>query len=88
MFLHENRCFFKVWWHNAILFVYFDIMHIQYYTFIPSHSSIVIRRGSSPSPHYWLAQWEKPPWGAEPRIELEPALRQADALSTELRHTL
>ncbi len=31
---------------------------------------------------------EKPPWGAEPRIELGPALQQADALPTELRRTL
>jgi hypothetical protein len=66
-------CFF-----NA-LFDYFDIIyyihaihHIQ-----TVHSSIVIRRSSSPSP----------PWVAEPRIELGPALQQADALSTELRHT-
>ncbi len=28
---------------------------------------------------------EKPPWGAEPRFELVPALQQASALSTELR---
>jgi hypothetical protein len=26
------------------------------------------------------AQWETPPCGAEPRIELGPALKQADAL--------
>ncbi len=28
---------------------------------------------------------EKPPWVAEPRLELGPALQQASALSTELR---
>jgi hypothetical protein len=31
---------------------------------------------------------EEPPWGAEPKIELRPALEQADALPTELRRTL
>jgi hypothetical protein len=34
------------------------------------------------------AQWEDPPCGAEPRIELGPALQQADALPTEPRHTI
>jgi hypothetical protein len=31
---------------------------------------------------------EKPPCGAEPRIELGPALQQADALPTEPRRTM
>ncbi len=45
--------------------------------------TFAIRCGSSPFP-----QWEKPPWGAEPRIrELWPALQQAYALPTELRRT-
>jgi hypothetical protein len=48
------------------------------------HSSIVIRRGSSPTPHRWSAQWEKPSWGAQLRIELGPALQKADALPSEL----
>jgi hypothetical protein len=40
-------------------------------------------------PHRFSAQQEKPPQGAaEPRIELGPALQQADALRTELRYTL
>ncbi len=30
----------------------------------------------------------KPPCGAEPRIELGPALQQADALPTEQRRTM
>jgi hypothetical protein len=29
----------------------------------------------------------KPPWGAEPRIEIGPALQLAGALQTELRRT-
>jgi hypothetical protein len=32
------------------------------------------------------AQWENPPWGADPRIELGPAFQQANALPTEQRH--
>jgi hypothetical protein len=51
----------------------------------PPHSSVVIRRGSSPSPHRWSAQWEKPP---EPTIELRSAIQQADEVPTELRHIL
>jgi hypothetical protein len=59
------------------------ILSHSYSTFILSHSfyhihtvhlSAAIRRGSSPFPHRFSAQWEKPPWGAEPRIELGPAL--------------
>jgi hypothetical protein len=34
------------------------------------HLSIAIRWGLSPSPHCLKAQWEDPPRGAEPRIEL------------------
>jgi hypothetical protein len=26
-----------------------------------------------PFPHRWAAHWEKPPWDAEPGIELGPA---------------
>ncbi len=43
------------------------------------HLSVTIRS---------YAQWETPPCGAEPRIELEPALQQADALPNEPRRTL
>ncbi len=43
---------------------------------------------SSPSPHRTWTQWENPPWGAKPRFKLGPALKQADALPTELRRTL
>jgi hypothetical protein len=31
----------------------------------------------SPFPHRWSTHWEKPSWGAEPRIELGPSLRRA-----------
>jgi hypothetical protein len=36
------------------------------------HSTVVIHRGSSQSPHRWSAQWEKSPSGAKTRIELGP----------------
>jgi hypothetical protein len=59
-------------------FVYLDIMAHTVRTFIPSNSHnkliVAVRRGSCTSPYRLLAQWEKPPWGAEPRIELEPCL--------------
>jgi hypothetical protein len=66
------------------LFLFILILYTELHTFISSHSSIVIRRGSSSG----RLSGEEPPWGAAARIELEPALQQADALSTELRRTL
>jgi hypothetical protein len=50
-------------------------------TFIRRHS-----RRLSPSPHRRSAQWEN--GVPSPRIELGPALQQADALPSELRRTL
>jgi hypothetical protein len=38
--------------------------------------------------HRFSDQQEKPPWGANPRIELRPAIQQADALPIEPCHTL
>ncbi len=78
---------FRVWWQDATLFLF--IFHIFYniHTFIQSHLSVAIRRGLSPSPHRFSALWGKPPCGAGPRIELGPALQQADALPTEPRRT-
>jgi hypothetical protein len=70
-----------------ILILYITFIHSI--TFIQLHSSVVIQRGSSPSPHRWSAQWDKPPFrGAEPRINLGPSLQQADELPTETRSTL
>jgi hypothetical protein len=40
------------------------------------------------NPHRVFAQQGEPPWDAEPRFELRPALQQADALPTELRRIL
>ncbi len=92
----HNNIFLKVWWHCATLLVDFDIIYCIH-SFHHIHtvlSSVVFRRGFSPSPNLWSVYWEEPPWGAEPRIELGPALQQADALPTEnvapseLRRTL
>ncbi len=52
------------------------------------HLSVTIRRGLSPSPHRLKAQWEKPSWDAEPRIELGPALQQDDVLPTKPSRTI
>jgi hypothetical protein len=77
----------KVWWQDATLFCLFFIF--LYHTYIHTiHLSVAIRWGLSPSPHRLKAQWEDPPCGAEPRIELGPALQQADALPTEPRRTI
>jgi hypothetical protein len=71
------------------------IFHIFFITYIHSFNhihtiyiSVAIRWGLSPSPHRLKAQWEDPPCGAKPRIELGPALQQADALPTEPRRMM
>ncbi len=61
------------------------LLHIHILTL---HLYVAIRWDSYPSPDRWSVQWEKPPWGLEPRIELGPTLQQADALPTELRRAL
>ncbi len=61
--------FLKVWWQDATLFVYFDFI-----TYI--HPS-PFAEASLHFPHRLCAQWEKLTCGAEPRIELGPALQQA-----------
>ncbi len=66
------------------------IFHILYIlTFIQSqfiHPSPFAE--ASPFLHRLYAQWGRPPCGAEPRIELGPALQQADAMPTEPRRTI
>jgi hypothetical protein len=62
--------------------VYFFHIFVTLHTFIShsyNHISVAICWGLSPSPHRLKAQWEDPPCGAEPRIELGPALQQADS---------
>jgi hypothetical protein len=81
----------KVWWQDATLFCLFFIFYnihtfIQshsYITFIHRHSLRLLSISSSLS-----AQWGTPPCAAEPRIELGPALQQADALPTEPRRII
>ncbi len=63
------------------------IFHIFIIYIHTIHSSVSIRWGLSLFLHRFYAQW-KPPCGAEPKIELGPALQQADALPTEPRRTI
>ncbi len=68
--------------HSFCLFLIFYNIH----TIIQSHSYNTFAE-ASPSPHRLWLSGEKPPCGAEPRIELGPAFQQADALPTEPRTT-
>jgi hypothetical protein len=78
--------FLKVWWPDATLFYFISF----FFHTLHSHilTSLNIRRGSSPFPHRWSAQWQTPPWGAESGFELGPALQRADMLPTEPCRTL
>jgi hypothetical protein len=85
----------KTPWDLHMFIVIFDILFYihSFHHINTGHSSVAIRRGYSPSPHRWSAQWEKPPWGVEPRIELcntasRRTLNWATLLCTELRRTL
>jgi hypothetical protein len=77
---------FKVWW---LLSLFLFILSFQFHTFIITFHYHIYH---SPRPlsisSLLLAQREKPPWGAEPRFEIELAIQQASALLTELRCTL
>ncbi len=67
--------------HSFLTFIIFNIH--SYNTVIHSfilHHFLYLHRFSD--------QQEKPLWGANPRIELGPAIQQADALLIEPRHTL
>ncbi len=66
-------CFFIFLYINSISF----IQHIYPSPFAEVFCDIVHNRQQP--------QWENPPWGAEPRIELGPAFQQANALLTEQR---
>ncbi len=78
----------------ATLFIYF----VFFNTYIPNHiHTMILIPYFHPSPfaeaslHFLIAlvlSGEKPPCGAKPRIELGPALQQADALPTEPRRTI
>ncbi len=80
----------KVWWHDATLFFFLFVLY--FHKFRPLHSYSTFIRSDSPrflSISSSLVSSEgKPPYGAKPRIELGPALQQADALPSELRRTL
>jgi hypothetical protein len=73
----------------SLFFFTFTIFNIHSYNTI-IHSFILHH---FPRPvflylHRFSDQQEKPLWGANPRIELGPAIQQADALPIEPLHTL
>ncbi len=72
------------WCHSFCLFFIFYNIHtyIHPITFIHRHSLRPLSISSS-----FVCSVGEPPCGAEPRIELGPALQQADALPTEPRRT-
>jgi hypothetical protein len=77
-----------------MILAHYFLLYLLFVTFIHTIqsyilSSLIICRGlSSLYLHHFGAQQEKPPWGAGLKIELKPALQQANALPTELRCTL
>jgi hypothetical protein len=78
--------FIKFWWPKATLFAFiflYAVDTIIHHSFIHKHSLRPIFISSRLS-----TQWAEPPWGAEPRFKLGPALQQASALPTEPHCTL
>jgi hypothetical protein len=76
----------------ATLFIYFVIFNTcipnRIHTMIPYIHPFPFAEASL---HFLIAlvlSGDKPPFGAEPRIELGPALQQADALPIEPRRTI
>jgi hypothetical protein len=80
----------KVWWPYATLFAFIFLYTIQYIHSCIIHSSFIHKHSLRPISIFsqLSAQWAEPPWGAEPRFELGPALQKASALPTEPRCTL
>ncbi len=76
--------FFKVWW-QLPLFLFIFFLHTFIITFIRYVHSYSFAEVSLLFLHCFFAQREKPPWGAEPGFELEPAVQQASALPTKPR---
>ena len=66
-----------VWWPYATLLAFIFLFYIHQHSLRPISISSQLS-----------AQWVEPPWGAEPRFELGPALQQASALPTEPHCTL
>jgi hypothetical protein len=67
-------------------FIIFLHSFIQY-----NHTPFILHHSLRPvflTPHRVFAQQGEPPWDAETRFELGPALQQADALPTGLRRIL
>jgi hypothetical protein len=67
--------FLKVWWQDATLFVQY--IYPSVFAGASLHLLVACKLSG-----------KNPPYGAEPRIELGPALQQADALPAEQRRTI
>ncbi len=84
-FISEFSDIRKIRWKSKCLIIAFIFLYTVD-TFI-HHSFIHSLRPISISSQL-SAQWVEPPWGAEPRFELGPALQQASALPSEPHCTL
>ncbi len=94
--MNERYFMFKVYFKGLMAVATLFISFVFFNTCMPNHIHTMIQY-IHPSPvaeaslHFLIAlvlSGEKPPWGAEPRFELGPAVQQASALPTELRCTL
>jgi hypothetical protein len=77
--------FFKVWWQLPLfIFYYFCLFHLHTFviTFIQNIHPSPFAEASLHFLHCLSLRVKKPPWGAEPRFELGPAVQQASAIPT------
>ncbi len=73
----------KVWWHYATLLDINTVIFNTLYNHTFIHPSPFAEACLLVSSSLLRSAKDEPPWDAEPRIELGPALQQADALPTE-----
>ncbi len=82
--LKFKKCLVAVCHSFCLFYIFYNIHTVQSSNHIHTiHSPRPLSISSS-----LVAQWERPPCGAEPGIELGPAFQQADALPTEPRRTI
>ncbi len=78
--------FLKVWWHKPFFFIFIIFIN---HSHNPIIHSFILHHSPSPVflyPHRFFAQQEKNLYGVPRR--LGPTLQQAEAIPTELRHSL
>jgi hypothetical protein len=85
---HNRYSFYIFFFFLFIMFFFFKFI-IFLHSFIEyNHTPFILHHSPRPVfliPHRVFAQQWEPPWDAETRFELGPALQQADALPTGLR---